>query len=923
MNDESIFYAALEHPPGEARDQVIRDACGDDLEQKRRVDELLIGHHQTNSLLDEVSEDSDLQSFIGTTIQGTSNVNDSQGHVAGRYRLLHLLGEGGMGSVFLAEQTHPVKRRVAVKIIKQGMNSDQFIARFEAERQAIAMMDHPNIAKVLDAGCISDNRPFFVMEHVKGIPITEFCNQNRLDPNERLELFIKVCNAVQHAHQKGIIHRDLKPSNVLVAMYDNEPVPKVIDFGVAKATHQPLTEQTLYTVPGQIVGTWEYMSPEQAILNQLDVDTRTDIYSLGVILYELLTGHTPLNLKSLRPEEIEERLRRIREQEPSRPSLRISASNPTPEMAGKGALAVYRESDSATLKQSIKGDLDWIVMKALEKDRSNRYETANGFAAELKRFLNDEPISFRPPSTWEHLGRFYRRNRALVRSVAVSMIALAIGLVIALISLNQLQTTNKQLSARDQENELLVRRLRTKNQELSKEKTENELLLDQIAEELIEKAMIHALNDDGVKMREALAAASEASTCGEWRDLLEGLLQLYGENTGKAVELLENAVQKNPDNVAANGLLAKAYMLEGHYEKFLAQLERVNQMQPSSEFDRLFASAGQVMAEDDQAHPNLQSALDVRLMPLGVAIEAQSLGHRALQHGDKQAAQEAIRKIAAAREFLPKNRFVRMIEVSVHHTAFNLGVKGIDKAVVLDVIANAGDMDTYCIGHTVNAMTFIDLGMQTEAEAAFREGSRHGNWWSIHCWNLCGEQRFGEATRFLEDVFARLPERSHYETDAFPRVGLLSGQTSIDESAASLVEQATDLAVRSRTSSVAANQLSGKVELLLLAGKLQEAKAVCVDAPREIAAAQTFVFLSLFVDADDPTIQRLTKQSRLNAVQLHYSYGLVELAKGNRERAIEHFDKSIQSKFFFYDFYHKARALRKLLDDSYTFPSLQ
>lgn len=366
MNDESIFSDALSIQDENERLRFLEQACDDDA-QVARIKHLISSHKQSNSLLDRnLTGGIDPKELVGSTIDAAGVIGEKQNQVVGSYRLLHLLGEGGMGSVYMAEQTHPVKRRVAVKIIKQGLNSEQFVARFEAERQALAMMDHPNIAKVLDAGCTSAGLPFFVMELVKGIPITEFCDQNKLDTTERLELFIQVCNAIQHAHQKGIIHRDLKPSNVMVAMYDDRAVPKVIDFGVAKATHQQLTEQTLYTVPGQIVGTWEYMSPEQAILNQLDVDTRTDIYSLGVILYELLTGHTPLDLKSLGSGALEERLRRIREEEPSRPSMRVSSLG-----AEAGSLATYRGTEAKSLTQTLRGDLDWIVMKALEKELSS------------------------------------------------------------------------------------------------------------------------------------------------------------------------------------------------------------------------------------------------------------------------------------------------------------------------------------------------------------------------------------------------------------------------------------------------------------------------------------------------------------------------------------------------------------------------
>src|SRR5262249_20471387 len=317
---------------------------------------------------------------------------DVPGSRIGPYKLLQLLGEGGMGTVYVAEQEEPVKRRVALKIIKAGMDSARIIARFEAERQALAMMDHPNIAKVLDAGTTENGWPYFVMELVKGIPITKFCDQEHLTPKERLDLFIPVCHAVQHAHQKGIIHRDIKPSNVLIALYDGRPVPKVIDFGVAKATAQKLTERTMYTEVGQIVGTLEYMAPEQAELNNLDIDTRADIYSLGVLLYELLTGSPPFTRKQLRTAGFDEMLRMIREVEPPKPSTKLSSSEELPTIAAKRKLA------PAKLTKLVRGDLDWIVMKCLEKERARRYETANGLAMDVQRYLADEPVLASPPS---------------------------------------------------------------------------------------------------------------------------------------------------------------------------------------------------------------------------------------------------------------------------------------------------------------------------------------------------------------------------------------------------------------------------------------------------------------------------------------------------------------------------------------------
>jgi serine/threonine protein kinase/Tfp pilus assembly protein PilF len=335
--------------------------------------------------------------------------------VIGSYKLIEQIGEGGMGRVWMAQQIEPVKRLVAVKLIKAGMDSRQVIARFEAERQALALMDHPNIARVLDGGTTAGGRPYFVMDLVKGMPITRYCDEHHLTPRQRLELLIPVCQAVQHAHQKGIIHRDLKPSNVLVALFDGKPVPKVIDFGVAKAAGLQLTEKTLVTGFGAIVGTLEYMSPEQAEVNQLDVDTRSDIYSLGVLLYELLTGSLPFSRNELTQGGMLEMLRVIREQEPTKPSTKLSTA------AGLATLAANRGTEPAKLTKLVRGELDWIVMKALEKDRNRRYQTANGFAMDVGRYLADEPVQACPPSAGYRLRKFARRHK---RELAMAALVL-------------------------------------------------------------------------------------------------------------------------------------------------------------------------------------------------------------------------------------------------------------------------------------------------------------------------------------------------------------------------------------------------------------------------------------------------------------------------------------------------------------------
>nr|WP_261360740.1 tetratricopeptide repeat protein [Aeoliella straminimaris] len=352
-------------------------------------------------------------------------VSERPGDTIGLYKLLQQIGEGGMGVVYMAEQTEPIERRVALKIIKPGMDTRQVIARFEAERQALAMMDHPNISKVFDAGVTDTGRPYFVMELVKGTPIIQYCDEHKIPSRERLELFIPVCQAIQHAHQKGIIHRDIKPSNVLVAHYDDTAVPKVIDFGVAKAVDHRLTEKTMFTEFGQVLGTFEYMSPEQAKLNQWDVDTRTDVYSLGVLLYELLAGEVPFDRQRLRSAAIDELLRIIREEDPPRPSTRVSSSQSLP------TIAANRKTEPKKLSTLIHGELDWIVMKALEKERTRRYDTASKFAEDVEHYLNNEAVEACPPSAAYRFRKFVRRNRPVIGTLVAVAAALVIGASVA------------------------------------------------------------------------------------------------------------------------------------------------------------------------------------------------------------------------------------------------------------------------------------------------------------------------------------------------------------------------------------------------------------------------------------------------------------------------------------------------------------
>ncbi len=419
QSEESLFEAALELPR-EQRETYLNQACAGDAALRARIEALLAGHEQTDGILDKANEAA-LQTPRPRPIPPAENPGDK----IGPYKLLQQIGEGGCGVVWMAEQESPVRRRVALKIIKLGMDTKLVVARFEAERQALALMDHPNIAKVFDAGATETGRPFFVMELVRGIRITDFCEQNHFSTGQRLALFTQVCQAVQHAHQKGIIHRDLKPSNILVADHDGVPVPKVIDFGIAKATTgERLTDKTVFTAFEQFLGTPAYMSPEQANLSGLDIDTRTDIYSLGVLLYELLTEKTPFDAKELLRAGLDEMRRTIREVEPVKPSTRLTqelAAADVRQFKSPRSTGEKVGADARRLLQEVRGDLDWIVMKCLEKDRSRRYETANGLARDVQRFLNHEPIAARPPSNLYRFQKLVHRNKlALAAACAVT-----------------------------------------------------------------------------------------------------------------------------------------------------------------------------------------------------------------------------------------------------------------------------------------------------------------------------------------------------------------------------------------------------------------------------------------------------------------------------------------------------------------------
>lgn len=544
-----LFLHAVGKLPPDQWDACVAKACGDNAELAAHVRHMLQVHRDADRFMEvPVAE------LAETTDQP---IREGPGTVIGNCKLLEQIGEGGFGMVFMAQQSHPIQRKVALKILKPGMDSRQIVARFEAERQALALMDHPNIARIFDGGETASGRPYFVMELVRGIPITDYCDQSHLSVRERLGLFIAVCQAVQHAHQKGVIHRDLKPSNILVTMHDDRAQVKVIDFGIAKAIGQQLTEKTLFTNFAQMIGTPLYMSPEQAQMSALDVDTRTDIYALGVLLYELLTGTTPFDKVKLKTAGFDEIRRIIREDEPDKPSTRLSTMGFSARTA-----SANRKSDPKRLSQLLRGELDWIAMKALEKNRDRRYESASDFAADLHRYLTNEPVLARAPTMSYKLRKFLQRNQAPVLAAGLVLLALFAG--IAATSWSMLNARDAERRARDEQAKALQEADNARRERDDKEKAraeavnanEREKKARQEADEITDVALedLRSTTDDAEKRlgRETLTDADRA--------FLRGLLARF--------ERLARVQGDSPKNRA---IRAEGHFRSGNIHKHLGE----------------------------------------------------------------------------------------------------------------------------------------------------------------------------------------------------------------------------------------------------------------------------------------------------------------------------------------------------------------
>ena len=583
--DIEIFAKAIKLPPNERHTFVEREC--EDVDRAAQILLLIQAHEAPDSFLDaRVAETQ--------SVDRQTDAIESEGSVIGRYKLLQQLGEGGFGVVFMAEQTEPVRRKVALKIIKPGMDSKAVIARFEAERQALAMMDHPHIAKVLDGGTTQQGRPYFVMELVKGVAITEYCDKKKLPPRERLQLFIDVCKAIQHAHQKSVIHRDLKPSNVMVTLHDGVPVVKVIDFGVAKALNQQLTEKTLFTRYGQMIGTPQYMSPEQAEMSGLDVDTRSDVYSLGVMLYELLTGTTPLTSSHLHTAGYAEMQRLICEGECEKPSTRLSSTTEQ-DLAD---IATSRDLTPVDLQKEVKGDLDWIVMKSLEKDRERRYESPNALAQDVERFLNQEPIEARAPTFGYRLKKTIAKNKLLFGCVATVVASLAIATFVATRSYLQLRTSVVDLRSS------------------------------------VFSEGIQQLFSGNIKEGEAAIVKLEELGDDQRAVQLQGIKYNNTNQFEKTVKLLEPRFESNPDSVGSTAILTMGYSGSLDVIKWSQILEKVESLKPKTPEEKLLvAYSGPYLDDPLRALELLDHSWSERRIPLTTLVRARVSMEVAAQTG--------------------------------------------------------------------------------------------------------------------------------------------------------------------------------------------------------------------------------------------------------------------------------------------------
>jgi serine/threonine protein kinase/tetratricopeptide (TPR) repeat protein len=910
----SIFCEARERPSAEERAAYLDHACGTDADLRSRVEALLRAEPEVGSFLRGDASPPELAATVEDPI------SERPGTVIGPFKLLEHIGEGGFGIVFMAEQQQPIRRKVALKVLKPGMDTRQVIARFEAERQALALMDHPNIAKVLDAGQTSSGRPYFVMDLVKGIPITEYCDHNQLPVRERLELFVHVCQAVQHAHQKGIIHRDLKPTNVLVTMHDGAPLVKVIDFGIAKALGQQLTDKTLFTGFAQMIGTPLYMSPEQAALSNVDVDTRSDVYSLGVLLYEMLTGATPFDKERFKAAGYDEIRRIIREEEPPRPSTRLSTLG-----QAATALSAQRKSDPKQLSQLCRGELDWIVMKALEKDRNRRYETALDLAADIRRHLHHEPVLACPPTAWYRCRKFGQRNKvALAMTSLVALALVAVGVAGLLGYRNQL----------------------TEHQRLADQKAHEERLVAEQRQNALEKALLAAMAGDFEGAEKAIDEAEllGAST-GQVR-ILRGQVALHRGEMDKALQHLEQAVKLlpvgQPGAVAARAMLALAYFNSGqtarlggvplvrrHAQEMAyfnsGQIARVEQlwqdldeMQPSTPEDYLFKGQVEALINPEGGLQAVDEAIRRRNSVIARVVRTEVRTDRALYSGEARDAELALEDIGAARVMLPDYPYVLALSVYAQLVAAGIyedqGRTKDRERVLEEARGEVRKLKQFTSLPVARKVCFWYFDYVGDAEAAF-EMSGHGTEFR-HVSVLYRRGDYTGALQAADRAVAR-----GYALSRIERGFVMAELDNGPGRAQAAFQEAVDNPGESRFF-----QLRPPL-LLLLLGKKEEAVRASLQV-RQKPAALPFRYDDWYLNYLDYNCSLITEADLLKAAgrfrpkqcEAHFSIALHRLAEGDRAEAREQLRKCLQTHMFIFWDYAWARAFLKRLEKDPAWP---
>ncbi|MCR9293957.1 MAG: serine/threonine protein kinase [bacterium] len=867
-NAKAIFLEAVEKRSPKDWPEFLDQACGDDRTLRGHVEGLLHAHRERDSLFDEPQSTRDYVPLV------------RPGQSIGPYKIREQIGDGGMGVVYVAEQEQPLRRKVALKVIKAGMDSKAVIARFEAERNALAMMNHPNIAKVLDAGTTEQGRPFFVMELIQGKPITEYCDHKKLTIQQRLELFTQICNAVQHAHQKGVIHRDIKPSNILVTEIDGKPVPKVIDFGVAKALGANLTDRTVYTSFQSLVGTPLYMSPEQAQLSGVDVDTSSDVYSLGILLYELLTGTTPLSADELKAAAQDEVLRRIRETEPPRPSNRISSLGET-----SSQVSECRGAQPEQLGRLVRGDLDWIVMKALEKDRSRRYKTADALAADIGRHLTSEPVEARPPSTVYRIQKFVRRNRSGVSFVVVMSFVLLASTFIA--GLGWIRAARNERKLQD--------------------------ALGEWRHELIDRGLEAAFRGDLDAVEQITKKARKADASKDWCLLLEGLAHGLGDNQTQASHLLAQAIKVNPDNPAtvatflSMGNLDDAGWTQTEFEEAAQSLGTAKSPGEYRSYEQLLLGWGQMYLDPEKSMLMTRAAIEFhpRPWPIAEVLLAHAEGHVALDRGDLKLANQAVARAFDASEILYANSFAKAILAFTQMVAWQLAIdqKPQEAQEYLQNCANSvEELGEYQDAFSVPAILAI-------------------------FYELSGDER---ADRLMELKFKTQKDYGvagsigyFFRDDANQKLTSENPKQMPIASAATFAMMASqgeeDLALRGYQSIIAAHPETGFVlatamQIPFLAGRddiaTRDATAFLEtvdipDFPFYLARTRLEYYAQKI---DEDTLMARVGRSRIGQSLAHYAIAMRKLQK-DPDAAKKHLRQSIESRQFFLPEYYMAQAL--------------